>query len=165
MIMYKLIITALILVIIAPVYAYAGQVGGKAPLFSLPDLNGRTISLEQFHGKVVFLAFWAPWCIPCKEELPELEKLHQKYGKDGFEVIAISVDSTDKNVATFLKKFPLSVHLLIDKKNEASDAYRVSSLPTGFIISRDGIIVYRHRGFDKGSLQLYEKEINALLSQ
>jgi len=86
--MNKLIITALILVIIAPVYGYASQVGGKAPLFLLPDLNGRTISLEQFHGKVVFLAFWAPWCIPCNEELPELEKLHQKYGKDAIDVIA-----------------------------------------------------------------------------
>ena len=68
--MNKLITTALILIIIAPVSAYGGQVGAKAPSFALPDLNGRTISLEQFKGKVVFLDFWAPWCIPCKQELP-----------------------------------------------------------------------------------------------
>ncbi len=163
--MSKIIATALILIVIAPVYAYSVQIGARAPLFTLPDLNGRTISLEQFKGKVVFLDFWAPWCIPCKEELPELDTLLKKYGEEGFVVIGMSVDTSDKDVLTFLKKVPLSVHILIDKKNEVSDAYRVSSLPTGFIISRDGIIEYRHRGFDKGLLPVYEKEINALLKQ
>ena len=79
--------------------------------------------------------------------------------------IAISVEPSEKNVAAFLKKIPLSVHILIDKKNEVSDAYRVSSLPTGFIIGRDGIIYRVHKGFSIESLLIYEKEIDALLKQ
>ena len=163
--MHKLVVTAFILAISASVHAYAGQIGTKAPSFELPDLNGRTISLEQFIGKVVFLDFWAPWCIPCKEELPELDTLYKKYDKEGFVVIAMSIDTVDRDVLTFLKKVPLNVRVLIDKKNEVSDAYRVSSLPTGFIISRDGIIMYQHRGFDKGFLPVYEKEITELLGK
>jgi peroxiredoxin len=163
--MNKIIAAAFILVIIAPGYAYAGQIGAKAPSFALPDLNGRTISLEQFKGKVVFLDFWAPWCIPCKQELPELDKLYKTYRKDGFEVIGISIDSSEKNVAAFLQKLPLSVYILIDAKNEVSDAYRVSSLPTGIIIGRDGVIHRVHKGFSIESLPIYEKEIDALLKQ
>jgi len=156
---------ALCLLIFLPVYAYSGQIGKMAPSFHFVGSNGNAVTLEQFKGKVVFLAFWAPWCIPCKEELPELEKLYQMYGKDGFEVIAISIESSDKNIAAFLKKVPLSVHFLIDKKNEVSDAYRVSSLPTGFIIGRDGMIKFQHRGFDKESPAVYEKEVVELLKQ
>ena len=155
----------LILILFVPLHSYSGQIGTMAPAFSLVDLNGRTISLEQFSGKVVFLDFWAPWCIPCKQELPELDKLYKQFGKDGFEVIAISVEPSEKNVAAFLKKVPLSVHVLIDKKNEVSDAYRVSSLPTGFIIGRDGIIYRVLKGFSIESLPIYEKEIDALLKQ
>lgn len=163
--MNKLRVIAFILMIIAPVYAYPGQIGAKAPSFALPDLSGKTISLEQFNGKVVFLDFWAPWCVPCRQELPELDKLYVKYRKDGFEVIAISVDPSEKNVLAFLKKFPVSIYVLIDKKDEASDTYRVSSLPTGFILGRDGVIHRVHKGFSTESLPLYEKEIDALLKQ
>jgi len=161
--MNKLIITAFLLVITAPVYASAGQIGAKAPSFELSDLNGRAISLEQFKGKVVFLDFWAPWCIPCKQELPELDNLYKKYRKDGLEVIGISMDVSEKDIAVFMQKHPLSMHIIVDKKSEVSDAYRVSSLPTGFIISRDGVIKRQHRGFDKELLPMYEKEIAELL--
>ena len=97
------IITVLILLFFVPLHSYSGQIGTMAPAFSLVDLNGRTISLEQFSGKVVFLDFWAPWCLPCKQELPELDKLYKKFRKDGFEVIAISVEPSEKNVAAFLQ--------------------------------------------------------------
>ncbi len=160
-----LIISVLILIFFVPLHSYSGQIGTMAPAFSLADLNGRTISLEQFKGKVVFLDFWAPWCIPCRQELPELDKLYNKFRKDGFEVIGISIDSSEKNVAAFMQKIPLSVHIVLDKKNEVSDAYRVTSLPTGFIIGRDGIIHRVYKGFDKGSLPLYETEIDALLKR
>ncbi len=123
------------------------------------------ISLEHFKGKVVFLDFWAPWCIPCRQELPELDALYKKYGSDRFEVIAVSMDPSEKNTAAFLRKFPLSVHVVVDVRNEVSDAYRVTSLPTGFIIGRDGVIKYQHKGFQSEDRVVYEKEIDELLKQ
>ena len=161
----KNIITVLVLLFVVPLPGYSGQIGTMAPAFSLVDLNGKVITLEQFKGKVVFLDFWAPWCIPCREELPELDKLNKKFHNEGLEVIGISIDASEKNVAAFLKKVPLGVHIVIDKKNEVSDAYRVSSLPTGFIIGRDGIIQRIHKGFSRESIPIYEKEIDALLKQ
>jgi peroxiredoxin len=163
--MHRSIVAAFVLLLIVPVYVYAGQVGAKAPSFALPDLNGRTVSLERFQGKVVFLSFWAPWCIPCRDELPGLDTLSKKYGKEGFVVIAMSVDTAVQDISTFLKKVPLSVHIMIDERNEVSDAYRVTSLPTGFIIDRDGVVKYRHKGFERGFLPVYEKEITELLKQ
>jgi peroxiredoxin len=161
----KNIITVLVLIFFVPLPGYSGQIGTMAPAFSLVDVNGSVITLEQFKGKVVFLAFWAPWCIPCRQELPELDKLYKKYHNEGLEVIGISIDTSEKNVAAFLQKVALDIHVVIDKESEVSDAYRVSSLPTGFIIGRNGIIHRVYKGFDKGSLPLYEKEIDALLKQ
>jgi peroxiredoxin len=149
----------------APVPGYSAQLGTMAPAFSLVDVYGRGLSLEQFKGKVVFLDFWAPWCIPCRQELPELDNLYKKFKKDGLEVIGISVDPSEKNTAAFLQKVPVGIHTVIDKKNEVSDAYGVTSLPTGFIIGKDGIVRYQHQGFDKAFLSLYEKEITVLLKQ
>jgi peroxiredoxin len=159
------IVTVLTLLFFVPLHCYSGQIGTMAPAFSLVDLNGRVVTLEQFKGKVVFLDFWAPWCIPCRQELPELDKLQKKFHNDGLEVIGMSIDPSEKNVAAFLRKVPLSVHIVIDKKNEVSDAYRVSSLPTGFIIGRDGSIQRVHKGFSIKILPLYEKEIDELLKQ
>ncbi len=163
--MNRLIFTALLLITSSPVYAGSGQIGTKAPSFALPDVNGAMVSLEQFKGKVVFLDFWAPWCIPCRQELPELDKLYKKFSSAGLEVIAISIDASEKNTAAFLQKTSLSVHIAVDKKSEVSDAYRVSSLPTGFIIGRDGVIHWVRKGFSNKDLVSYEKEINALLKQ
>jgi peroxiredoxin len=161
--MIKIIFSTLILLTILPVYSYSGQVGSMAPPFSLVDLTGKTVSLEHLKGKVVFLDFWAPWCAPCKEELPELDKLYRKYGKDGFEVVGISMDTSQAGVSKFLAKVPVTFLVLIDVKGDVSDAYRVSSLPTGFIISKDGTIRYRHLGFGSDFLPIYEKEIEELL--
>jgi len=163
--MNRLLVIALILAIIAPGYAFSGQIGAQAPSFALPDLNGSTVSLEQFKGKVVFLDFWAPWCIPCKQELSELDKLYKKYRNDGFEVIGISIDPSEKNIAAFLQKVPLSFIIALDKKNEGSDTYRVSSLPTGFIIGRDGIIRRKYSGYDKESFTQIEHELSELLNR
>jgi peroxiredoxin len=159
------IISVLILIFFVPLHSYSGQIGTVAPAFNVVDLNGRTISLEQFKGKVVFLDFWAPWCRPCKQELPELDKLYKKFRQDGLEVIGISVEPSEKNLAAFLKKYPLSVHIVIDKKNEVSEAYHVSTLPTGFIIGKDGVIHRVHKGFGMEFLPQYEKEIVELLKQ
>lgn len=161
----KCIITILFLLFLVPIRCYSEQIGTIAPAFSLVDLNGRVVMLEQFKGKVVFLAFWAPWCIPCRQEMPELDELYKKFHNEGLEVIGISIDASEKNVAAFLKKVPLGFHVVIDKKNAVSDAYRVSSLPTGFIIGRHCTIHRVYKGFSAEFLPIYEKEIETLLKE
>lgn len=158
-------VCALILVFMLPAYSYSGQIGTTAPAFRVLDVHGNEITLEQFQGKVVFLTFWAPWCIPCKEELPELDKLFKKFGNDRFVVIGIAMGSSAADISKFLQKVSVTFPVLLDTKNDISDAYRVSSLPVGFIISKDGVVRYKHMGFGSEFLPVYEKEITDLLKQ
>jgi len=146
-------------------FALAAQEGTQAPGFGLRDLTGGSITLEQFKGKVVFLAFWAPWCIPCRDELPEIDRLYKKYRDEGFMVVGITEDASPQAIAAFLKKVPVLFPLVLDQDNEVADAYRLSHLPTGYLIGRDGIIRHRYPGFTRDAVPLYEKEITELLHQ
>ncbi len=163
----KSVTTALILVaaILHPLCSYSAEIGGKAPAFSLKDIKGNIVTLESLKGKVVFVDFWATWCGPCKEEFPELDALYKKYGKDGFEVVGISVDKSESNVAEFLKKRPVSFTILTNTNGDVAEAYGLPGMPTGFIIGKDGVIRYRHVGFSKAFLPVYEKEIVELLKR
>lgn len=148
---------------IPPLPAYGAQVGETAPAFELRDLQGRTISLEEYKGKVVLLNFWAPWCRSCKAELPGLEALYAKYHKAGLEVISIGLNISEAGAKKLLQKIPLSFQVLLDPRGKTADSYRFSGLPASFIIGRDGVIKYRHMGFGKEFLSLYEKEVQILL--
>ena len=152
-------------ILLSPLLGFSAEIGGKAPSFSLKDINGNTVTLESLKGKVVFLDFWATWGGPCKEEFPELDALYKKYGKDGFEVVGISVDKTESNVAEFLKKRPVSFTILTNTKGDVAETYGLPGMPTGFIIGKDGVIRYRHAGFSKAFLPVYEKEIVELLKR
>lgn len=155
----------LLLALALPIGANAVQVGTSAPDLNLTDLKGNVVTLKQFRGKVVFLDFWAPWCDPCREELPALDALYKKYRNDGFEVIGIDIDDSEKLVAEFLQKIPIAFSILIDKKGVTRREYNFRMLPTAFIIGRDGVIRNVHMGFGKEFLQMYDKEIAELLKQ
>jgi len=161
----KITIITLMLALTLPVFANAGQIGALAPDFSLVDVNGKVVTLKQFRGKVVFLDFWAPWCDPCREELPALDALYKKYSNDGLEIIGIDIDSSEKLLTEFLQKVPVMFTVLIDKKGVIRRGYNFRTLPTAFIIGKDGVIRYMQMGYGKEFLQIYEKQINELLKQ
>ncbi|MHB8845255.1 MAG: TlpA disulfide reductase family protein [Nitrospirota bacterium] len=142
-----------------------GHAGPAAPAFEVRDITGTTLSLEHFRGKVLFLAFWAPWCITCRDELPELDNLYRKYRSDGFAVVGISEDASEAAVSAFVKKVPVSFPIAIDPRSSVADAFRLSNLPSGYLIGRDGVIRHRYRGFNKSLVKTYEKDIRELLEQ
>jgi peroxiredoxin len=161
----KAIIAAYIYILLVPHAAFSAQVGSSAPFFSLKDLQGNIVNLADFEGKVIFLDFWAPWCTPCREELPELDQLYKKHEKDGFEVVGICLDTPKARITTFLQKAPVTFRILMDEEGSAAEAYRFSGVPTGFLIGRDGIIRKQYKGFAMDLLPLYEKDISDLLKQ
>jgi peroxiredoxin len=163
--MTRIFLQTLVLMLVAPLTSQADQVGALAPSFNVMDLQGNRISLDGLRGKVVFLSFWAPWCLSCRKELPALDELHNKYGHDGLAVIGICVDGSEKSLAQFLRRTPVSFPLVLDKAGDVAETYRVSGLPAGFVIGRDGVIRHLHRGFGKEYQLLFEKEITELLKQ
>ena len=143
--------------------APAGEAAQKAPSFRLHDTAGAAIALEDFRGKVLLLNFWATWCTPCREELPELDRLYTKHRDQGLVVVGIAVDTSAERVSAFLKKRPVGFPVVVDTQGVGAESYRFSGLPAGFLIGRDGVIERRYRGSGKELLSLYEKDIEELL--
>ena len=117
------------------------QKGVEAPNFTLPDLNGKMVSLTDYRGKVVFLNIWATWCPPCVEEMPSMEKLYQKMKGQDFEILAVSIDVTGaKDVGPFMKKYNLHFPALLDTEGSIKALYQTTGVPETFIIDKQGNI-------------------------
>lgn len=127
--------------IFGPVQPTRLHVGSSAPNIVLPGLDGKTINLKDYRGKVVFLNIWATWCPTCRDEMPSMEKLYQTLKGEAFEILAVSVDKTGaKAVAPFMKSHKLSFPALLDPEGTIARPYGVTGVPESFIINKEGII-------------------------
>ncbi len=119
-------------------------VGTDAPDFAAKtlDASARRKTLADYRGQVVLLNVWATWCLPCRVEMPSIEKLHQAYGPKGLKIVAVSIDDpgTDAQVRDFAKSFGLTFEILHDPTNKITDGYQLTGYPETFVIGRDGVI-------------------------
>ena len=138
----------------------------KARLIKLSDIRGKRYDLEDLLKKgPVLVDFWATWCKPCKEYFPHLERMHKKYEGEGLSIIGINEDGprNKRKIRSFLHSLNISFPNLIDETAEVMSDYGVYSLPTWFLIGKDGYIVRIHKGYIKGDENLLENEIKSLL--
>jgi len=146
--------------------ANATDVGQPAPEFTLPTLQqDQPTALKQFAGKVIYLDFWASWCAPCRTSFPLLNKMHEKLKAQGFEVVAINLDEDKAAAEKFLKEFPVSFTVLRDAKGEWADKFVVESMPTSFIIDKQGVVQNIHHGFASDDIKELEEKVTKLLAQ
>jgi peroxiredoxin len=133
----------LLVVLLGPMALAAQEVGPYvgmlAPPFTLKDLEGREVSLEDFRGKGVLLNFWATWCPPCRKEIPALQEFYQTYG-DKVVILGINMMEIKVAVARFAEKYGITYPLLLDHRGEVATKYRVRLLPTSFFIDEGGVI-------------------------
>ena len=116
--------------------------GENAPNFTLKNLDGKEISLNQFRGKHVLVNFWATWCGPCKIEMPSLEALYERFKDKNFALLAISNDMFGANIVKpFVKAHNINFPVLLDQRLKVSNAFGVVSLPTTFMIDPQGKII------------------------
>lgn len=117
------------------------------PAFSLPDLDGRTVTLVSLRGRVVLLYFWATWCSYCVRELPStMEALQRRYRDQGLTVLAVSFEEPPDTVKNWVRSRGLSMPVLLDRAGDVSGDYRVTATPTAVLLDREGRVVGRAVG-------------------
>jgi peroxiredoxin len=139
------------------------EIGAVAPDFTLKTLDGSTVSLSQFRGKVVFLNFWASWCPPCRAEMPSMERLHEVFADRGLVMLAVNVEQDQRSVQGFLDKHPHTFPVLFDPEGQAQDLYQVFRFPETFLIDKEGKIVERFLGARDWSSVDFLKLFDSLL--
>lgn len=138
-------------------------VGKGAPDFTLKDINERIINLSSFRGKTVILNFWATWCPPCRAEMPSLNSLYREFRNSGLVVIAIAADRNISAVKDYISKNPIDFTVLIDPDNKVSRQYKVFSIPTTFLIDRNGTIIEKYLGEENWASPKVKKKIREVL--
>ena len=136
-----------------------------APDFTLRSLNGDSVSLKEYGGKIVLLDFWATWCAPCRISIPELVELQKKYRDRGVAVLGISMDDpqmfTDNFILAFKEKFKMNYPILRVDQKVAMDYFGTASMaiPTLFVINREGKIVDKIVGYAAGAVERSLKKV------
>ncbi len=132
----------------------------KARRFRLPGTEG-VVDLADFRGKVVYLDFWASWCIPCRKSFPWMNLLQARYKEKGFEVIAVTLDESPGDATAFLRKYPAAFTVGFDRRGKVAEAYGLKVMPTSYIIDRNGFIVKTYQGFNS----THKKDAEATIEQ
>jgi len=145
--------------------ASAATIQGKAPNFTLKSNTGKNIKLSELRGQVVLLNFWASWCGPCRQEMPLLEKLQQRYSALGFTVLGVNVEEDSSKAKTLLKDIPVSFPILFDTQNAVSKQYQVSAMPSTIMIDRNGNMRYLHKGYKPGDEAQYKQWVKELVKE
>jgi len=137
-----------------------------------PDFKGKTthngeIKLSDFLGKVVLIDFWASWCPPCREEMPELVKFYNSHKDQKFELIAVNIDNDSENMHHFLDKlFPKpGFPIVVDDEQQIPSLFNIEAMPTTIFIDKNGKIRFRHDGFKKSYVNDFNEELAQLLKE
>ncbi len=133
--------------------------------FTLATKNGGQVTLSALRGKVVYVDFWATWCPPCRKSFPWLNAMHDRYAKQGLEIVAISIDNAQEPVDRFLKEIPPRFTVATDPDATLADVYGLRMMPTSYLIDRNGDVYATHRGFSSNDTAAVEEEIEKLLAK
>jgi peroxiredoxin len=145
--------------------AAAVVASNAAPDFALRSSTGANLRLSEQRGQVVMVNFWATWCGPCREELPQLNRLYEKYQAAGFTLLGVNVDSSSKEALGMARRLGVQFPVLFDDRKEASRLYGLESMPWTALIDRNGKVRYVHAGYKPGYEKTYEVQVRELLKE
>ena len=141
------------------------MVSKPAPDFTLRGADGRNLRLAEQRGQVVLVNFWASWCGPCKQEMPQLNRLYDKYRGAGFVMLGVNIDDDARVGAATAARWGVKFPVLLDADKTVSRLYDMGSMPATVLIDRDGRVRYLHRGYREGVEEAYERQIRELIKE
>ncbi|MGE5097897.1 MAG: TlpA family protein disulfide reductase [Betaproteobacteria bacterium] len=156
-----------ILLFALPPAVQALDTGNPVPAVSAPRLGqpGPPVDLGTLKGRVVYVDFWASWCVPCRLSMPALDALYRKNAARGFTVVGFNKDVETSDAERFLQRVPVSFPLVQDLKDAAARAFDVKAMPSGYLVDRHGMVRRIHRGFTSETAASLEREIEELLKE
>ena len=161
--LYRWAVVALMALPGVPVHAVT--LSDPAPDFTLKSLQGDNLRLQEYRGQVVLINFWASWCGPCRQEMPLLDRLHQRYQATGFAVLGVNVEGEIKPAQEIVDKTRVTFPVLIDEDQKVSELYDLEAMPSTVIVDRDGVVRYIHLGYKPGDEAKYVDVVKALIRE
>ena len=122
-------------------------------------------ALQPVEGRVIWVDFWASWCVPCRRSFPWLNSMHRKYGSEGLQIIAVNVDKDRSLADAFLAEVPAEFALRFDPAGALAKEYGVQAMPSSFLIDAAGNVLATHAGFRTADAADYEQTIKDALSK
>ena len=143
------------------------EINRPAPNFQAIDLATRdSVSLEDYRGSVALVNIWATWCVPCREEMPSMQRLYDSVGTRGFRIAAISIDEgSPEDVTAFARELDLSFDILHDRSGTVERLYQTTGVPESFLLDRRGVLVKRVIGAHDWSSPANIAAVERLLEQ
>lgn len=145
--------------------ASSGLVGEPAPDFALKSASGENLRLSEYRGDVVMINFWATWCGPCRQEMPLLDALYDRYQRVGFRLLGVNIDDDRQQAMQMVEELDVSFPVLFDAEKAVSKRYEVEAMPVTVLVDRSGTVRYVHHGYQPGYEQHYLDEIRELLRE
>ena len=145
----------------------AVEAGAPAPALAMAALEegGQTVTMAQLKGSVVYVDFWASWCVPCRLSMPALDDLYRRNKARGLAVVGVNKDAKPADAQRFLAKVPVTFALVQDGGDAAARGFDVKAMPSGYLVDRKGIVRHVHRGFTAETAAALEREIESLLKE
>jgi peroxiredoxin len=156
---------ALICVAVGLLGCNLSAIADEAPDFTLPSNSGENLRLAELRGSVVMLNFWASWCGPCRQEMPLLDAMSQRYSAAGFVLLGIDVEEDNTDAKKIVKDLKISYPILFDTENKVSKLYSVETMPTTVMVDKKGKIRFINHGYKPGDENKYRDQIRELIKE
>lgn len=136
-----------------------------APVIRLNDIDGRPYNLNDDHGSIIFVHFWASWCVPCRKEMPAIQRMWNKMKGQGLKMVLVNTSEDEDTVFSFLATYAPDIRPLLDSNGQATEKWKPRGLPATFLVDKKGNIVYQVLGGRPWDEQPYLSFLKRLINQ
>jgi thiol-disulfide isomerase/thioredoxin len=152
-----------LLCVLAACGSLAAGLARAAQSAPAPAVADAPIDLSEWKGKVVYLDFWASWCVPCRQSFPWMNTMQQRYGRDGLVVVAVNMDQNRLDADAFLRQYPADFTVRFDPRGQLAQGFKLRGMPTSALLDRNGKVLLVHEGFRSKDVATLEDSIRTAL--